>query len=87
MLCRICYTYVIYYHYAGSGFLVIFNQPAEELADEELDSNDMLPLLMSIKYMKAQYVHKDDEASFFYEALRQGLTAFKRWNMIELNIM
>lgn len=50
---------------------------AKGIEEEELQSSDLLPLLQSMKYMKAQYVHQPDEASYFYEALRSELSALK----------
>ena len=42
----------------------------QELDDQDLDSEDLFPLLASMKYIKAQYVHQKDEAAYCYEALR-----------------
>ena len=43
---------------------------AQEIPDEELDSEDLAPLLVSLRFFKARYVHMVDQQSFFYEALR-----------------
>ena len=43
---------------------------AQEIPDEELDSEDLAPLLVSLRFFKARYVHMEDQQSFFYEALR-----------------
>lgn len=43
-----------------------------EIPDEELDSEDLAPLLVSLRFFKARYVHMVDQQSFFYEALRLG---------------
>lgn len=40
------------------------------LEEEELESDDLKPLLVSLKYLKAQYTHQNSEAAFIYEALR-----------------
>ena len=51
-----------------------FHRLAKGVADDELDSDDLLPLLQSIRLIKAQYVHQPTEAKFLYDALRQGLS-------------
>lgn len=51
-----------------------FHRLAKGIADDELDSDELLPLLQSIRFIKAQYVHQPTEAKFLYDALRQGLS-------------
>ncbi|CAK9035626.1 Uncharacterized protein SCF082_LOCUS21371 [Durusdinium trenchii] len=42
------------------------------IPDEELESDDLLPLLQSIRFLKARYTHLDNQEGYFYEALRLG---------------
>ena len=42
----------------------------KEFPDDELDSDDLRPLLASLKFFKAKYTHKTTAAGFCYEALR-----------------
>lgn len=42
----------------------------EGIPDEELESDDLLPLLQSIRFLKARYTHLDNQEGYFYEALR-----------------
>lgn len=41
--------------------------------DSDFESAELKPLLVSMKYLKGQYVHHKDEAAYFYEALRPEL--------------
>lgn len=41
--------------------------------DSDFESNELKPLLVSMKYLKGQYVHHGDEAAYFYDALRPEL--------------
>lgn len=43
-------------------------------ADEELDSDELRPLLASLKFFKAQYNHKSSMAAYCYDALRYLLS-------------
>ena len=40
------------------------------IPDDELDSDDLGPLLKSLCFFKANYRHHDDDAMYCYEALR-----------------
>ena len=51
-------------------FLSLF----EGIPDEELESDDLLPLLQSLRFFKARYVHRNNAEDFYYEALRLRLS-------------
>ena len=53
--------------FESSLILTPWNQ---EFSDEDLDSDDLRPLLASLKFFKAKYTHKANAAAFCYEALR-----------------
>ncbi|CAK9017407.1 Uncharacterized protein SCF082_LOCUS13627 [Durusdinium trenchii] len=42
------------------------------IPEEELDSDDLKPLLLSLRFFKAKYTHMPNQEDFFYEALRLG---------------
>ena len=44
------------------------------LSDEDLVSDDLRPLLLSLRFFKARYVHMTNPEAFFYEALRSQLS-------------
>lgn len=41
--------------------------------DEDLNSEDLSPLLLSLRFFKAIYRHQSDPASYIYDALRHYL--------------
>lgn len=49
------------------------------LEEEEFESDDLKPLLVSLKYLKAQYTHQNSEAAFIYEALRPEPSSLIIW--------
>ena len=55
-------------------FLVFLLSSCEGIPDEELESDDLLPLLQSLRFFKARYVHRNNTEDFFYEALRLRLS-------------
>lgn len=47
---------------------------SKEWSADDMDSDDLRPLLASFKFLKAQYRHMENEAEFFYESLRPLLS-------------
>lgn len=46
----------------------------EGFEEEDLGSDDLKPLLDSLRVYKAQYVHQKQAVDFLYESLRQVLS-------------
>lgn len=42
---------------------------AQELSDEDLNADDLRPLLASLKFFKAKYTHNESAAGFCFDAL------------------
>lgn len=45
----------------------------KEFEESDLESEDLKPLLVSVRYFKAQYTHHASEADFYFESLRLNL--------------
>ncbi|CAK9103216.1 Uncharacterized protein SCF082_LOCUS48222 [Durusdinium trenchii] len=43
-----------------------------EWPQEDLDSDDLCPLILSLRYFRAQYRHQDNPSEFIYDSLRLG---------------
>ena len=54
----------------GASCLSVCNQ---EFTEEDLDADDLAPLLRSLRFFKAKYTHMEHEEKHFYEALRPVL--------------
>lgn len=54
-------------------FMRHLSSVAKGIPDEELNSDDLKPLLLSIRFFKAKYTHMPNQEDFFYEALRPSL--------------
>ena len=54
-------------------FLSVPMSFAQGLGDEDLVGDDLQPLLLSLRFFKARYVHMANPEGFFYEALRPQL--------------
>ena len=54
----------------GVCYLVV---GTKEFKDEELLSTELLPLIQSMQYLKARYVHFSDPSQFFFESIRRDL--------------
>lgn len=55
------------------SIFVVLSLIAKGIPDEELESDDLKPLLMSLRFFKAKYTHMPNQEDFFYEALRAQL--------------
>ena len=60
-------------------YIITFWFLSKGLEEEEFESDDLKPLLVSLKYMKAQYTHHNSEAAFIYEALRPEPSSLIIW--------
>ena len=51
----------------------VLSSIAKGIPEEELDSDDLKPLLLSLRFFKAKYTPMPNQEDFFYEALRAPL--------------
>ena len=59
----------------------------QEIPSEELDSDDLGPILASLKYFKASYKHNASASAFCYDALRPLAFMGKFFNIFRVFLL